>query len=301
MTEVQLYACPNGSVSFNGISIPVGSTQTFILMAANGCDSLVSVSALALPDVNFELAASASCWNKPDGTIQVSSVSGQEPYRYAIDGGGFQSTPSFAGLASGPHTILIEDANGCTATQNITVPQTSPIQVQWPDVSLSCELGEVILRPVVISSQPEDLIWRWQDGSDKPWLLVNEAGTYILSLDDGCEVSEHAIEVKWDEARLRRDWFYIPNCFSPNADGVNDKFQVFPGQDFEILSFEFRIFDRWGDALFMTADPAVGWNGIHRGIEMQPAVYGWYVIARLRLCGGRELDVFKKGGVTIVR
>ena len=87
----------------------------------------------------------------------------------------------------------------------------------------------------------------------------------------------------------------------PNGDGVNNEFLVFPGHDFEMISFEFRVFDRWGDAMFVTEDVTEGWNGIFRAIEMQPAVYVWYVRAKVLVCDGRVLELFRKGDVTIVR
>ncbi|MBK8703804.1 MAG: gliding motility-associated C-terminal domain-containing protein [Saprospiraceae bacterium] len=93
----------------------------------------------------------------------------------------------------------------------------------------------------------------------------------------------------------------MPNCFSPNDDGINDEFRVFPGKNFEVLSFEFRIFDRWGDEMFVTFDPEVGWNGVFRNIERQPAVYVWFVKAQVLVCGSRMVNVFREGGVTIVR
>lgn len=41
---VTLYACPGGAASYNGTSIPVGSSQNFSLQNWLGCDSIVTVS-----------------------------------------------------------------------------------------------------------------------------------------------------------------------------------------------------------------------------------------------------------------
>jgi len=51
---------------------------------------------------------------------------------------------------------------------------------------------------------------------------------------------------------------YIPNAFTPNEDDVNDVF-LCHGQN--ILSFEMRIFDRWGGLLFFSDDINKGWDG----------------------------------------
>jgi len=109
------------------------------------------------------------------------------------------------------------------------------------------------------------------------------------------------VEVVQAEEVLPRDFVYVPNCFSPNDDGENDLFQVFIHPEYEVVEFEFRVYDRWGNALYVTADWADGWDGVFRETPMQPAVYVWYMSAKIIGCNGRTVDVFKKGDVTIVR
>ena len=49
---------------------------------------------------------------------------------------------------------------------------------------------------------------------------------------------------------------YVANAFSPNGDGLNDVLHVKSNCD--ISSFSFKIFDRWGEKVFESADPAFG-------------------------------------------
>jgi len=51
----------------------------------------------------------------------------------------------------------------------------------------------------------------------------------------------------------------IPNAFTPNGDNVNDAFIAQSNCNFE--EFELRIFNRWGQEIFFSRNPAVGWNG----------------------------------------
>ncbi|MBK9013690.1 MAG: hypothetical protein IPM82_06160 [Saprospiraceae bacterium] len=198
-TTVELGACAGESAVFNGVAIPTGSSQEFVFAAANGCDSTVSVNVVAFPAVSFDLEATKTCWNAEDGIIEVSMLSGKSPYRYALDGGAFQEQPTFANQPGGSHSVMVEDANGCVFTQPIEVPQTNPTQVLVEDVTISCEEGKATLRPTVLTESPSDLIWTWSDGSNKPWLLVDEAGTYDVEIDDGCEVLEASLTATWDE------------------------------------------------------------------------------------------------------
>lgn len=51
----------------------------------------------------------------------------------------------------------------------------------------------------------------------------------------------------------------IPNVFTPNNDGVNDKFS-FDLPDL-LEKAEMRILNRWGEEVFYTDDPSVFWDG----------------------------------------
>ncbi|WP_207492126.1 PKD domain-containing protein [Aridibaculum aurantiacum] len=69
---------------------------------------------------------------------------------------------------------------------------------------------------------------------------------------------------------------FIPNAFSPDGDGVNDKLVVM-GQNIKLVK-SFRIFNRWGQLVFEKVnfnvnDPAYGWDGTVRGVKAAPDVY----------------------------
>ena len=53
---------------------------------------------------------------------------------------------------------------------------------------------------------------------------------------------------------------YVPNSFTPDGDDVNDVFGVI-GQGISAEFFEFQIFDRWGQVLWESQDPEIGWDG----------------------------------------
>jgi gliding motility-associated-like protein len=70
---------------------------------------------------------------------------------------------------------------------------------------------------------------------------------------------------------------YVPNTFTPNADGLNDVFlpvlNGYVGWNYRLL-----IFDRWGEVIHETRDRNEGWNGRARGRDAQIDVYVWKVI-----------------------
>jgi gliding motility-associated-like protein len=119
-------------------------------------------------------------------------------------------------------------------------------------------------------------LWKFGDGNTSiekdPSHTYNDTGTYnivlyaynILNCLDSFSLK---VTIKTEFA------FYIPNAFSPNANGVND---VFNGKGVCISKFEFLVFNRWGEIIFKSTDKYKGWNGrTHNGEYAQIGVYAY--------------------------
>jgi gliding motility-associated-like protein len=72
--------------------------------------------------------------------------------------------------------------------------------------------------------------------------------------------------------------FFVPNAFTPNGNGNND---VFYGSGEGIREFTMLIFDRWGNLIFESHDPSVGWDGTRNGgtlCQIDTYVYRFVII-----------------------
>lgn len=85
---------------------------------------------------------------------------------------------------------------------------------------------------------------------------------------------------------------FYPTAFTPNGDNLNDIFTVF-GQ--YVSGFEMKIFNRWGELLFTTADIQSGWDGTFKGREMPEGTYTF--IAFITDRAGRT---FKRSGSVLL-
>lgn len=56
-------------------------------------------------------------------------------------------------------------------------------------------------------------------------------------------------------------FYFLPNVFTPNYDGANDVYRPFPWKFVD--SVDFRVFNRWGEEVWRTTDPDLGWDGRH--------------------------------------
>ena len=94
---------------------------------------------------------------------------------------------------------------------------------------------------------------------------------------------------------------YAPNVFSPNDDGINDRFMILGGEDLQDV-VSLQIFDRWGNLLYEGKnhnpnDYFQGWDGWSRGREVGEGVYVY--TALLLLEDGKERRL--SGSVTLMR
>jgi len=85
------------------------------------------------------------------------------------------------------------------------------------------------------------------------------------------------------------------NAFSPNGDGINDRFRLITPGDDSLLSME--IYNRWGQRIFFTNSLADGWDGTDgNGVAQE---VGMYVFVMYTDCDGVTQQV--TGSVTLLR
>jgi gliding motility-associated-like protein len=88
---------------------------------------------------------------------------------------------------------------------------------------------------------------------------------------------------------------FIPNAFHPGG-SLNDIF--YPSNGFvDTKSYSLHIFNRWGEVVFQTNNPRVGWDGSSNGKRAPEAVYIYRLIATTS--DGTPIE--KVGSVTLIR
>ena len=77
---------------------------------------------------------------------------------------------------------------------------------------------------------------------------------------------------------------YVANAFTPNGDGLNDVFDVSNWALKNGLKntddFQFNIYNRWGQHIFLSNDFNIGWDGTYNGKACPVDVYVWLITAR---------------------
>ena len=90
---------------------------------------------------------------------------------------------------------------------------------------------------------------------------------------------------------------FAPNAFTPNNDGINDRWQPLwmanPG-----ATLELTVYDRWGRALFTATGRDAAWDGTAQGSPVPDGVYAWRGRARDR---STSMDLQISGHVCLIR
>ncbi len=195
-------------------------------------------------------------------------------------------------------------------TQGVCDPVTDTVVVNFneaPDpVSLGPDLelcdGETATLQVPQAAGASIV---WSTGDTGPSTTVNTSGTYWVQVTQGaCGSVTDTIVVNFtscpDPDTGCSIKYYIPNVFSPNDDGINDKFEVYINSESCILeSIKMQIFDRWGELVYEGASLS-GWDGVFRTKKALTGVYV-YVINMVFLNDAVPRTVFEKGDVTLIR
>lgn len=90
--------------------------------------------------------------------------------------------------------------------------------------------------------------------------------------------------------------FHAPNAFTPNGDGLND---VFIPKTFLFGYKEYRltVWNQWGQLIFSTNDPNIGWDGTFKGRNSPGGSYLW----EAEIIGPRNKTERHKGTATLIR
>lgn len=91
--------------------------------------------------------------------------------------------------------------------------------------------------------------------------------------------------------------FWMPNCFTPNTDNLNEIF-IPKGTGWVEKNYRFEIFNRWGKRIFHTSDPYKGWDGVAGDKTYDcSTIYYWRVTVTDNIDGIHEM----KGHVLLLR
>lgn len=195
-------ATPSGGLSPYVMSWSTGATgntasslcaATYIVSVtdANSCMTIntVVISEPAVLTLTAPATSQASCSAACNGTATALPIGGTLPYSYSWSMGPTAATVS--NLCSGTYFIVVTDANGCNATQAITiVPSASPFTVTPTLTNATCGLCDG-QAAVIASGGTLPYNYLWSNGATGATVNALCASVYSIDITDanGCSAS----------------------------------------------------------------------------------------------------------------
>jgi len=176
--------------------------------------------------------------------------------------------------ATGTYYIKGRSSSGCTlilpmrAGINLVPPLilNRPLQATYPgtvDITRGYSINETITYSYWLNSSATIPI-------PDPARIGKKGVYYIQSVtSDGCiSITPVAVDILIPD-------MVIPNTFTPNSDGVNDVLTVLLNSNVQVKHF--KIFNRWGDVVYLTSDINNYWRGFKETSEVPVGVYYWVI------------------------
>jgi gliding motility-associated-like protein len=261
-----------GSVSFEGNTYLQSTTLQDTYISIHGCDSLERTVNIRVEQQQSDTTAIGLC---------------------AGTGYNFHGTRY---TSSGVYTAAYTGMHGCDSNF-VLILEVHPL----PDAGIELPVQtSFCIGDSIELNATEPYTYRWStewgadlgEGKEKRVVLPIPSSQFVAEAtdDNGCRDTASITITAQPCCAV-----WMPNAFSPNGDGLNDKFK--PEANGHPREYVMYIFDRWGAMVFSSFNIAEGWDGTVKGKPANIATYYYRISGKC--VNGEPLD--KRGELTLVR
>jgi gliding motility-associated-like protein len=170
---------------------------------------------------------------------------------------------------AGVYTVTATDANGCTGSADFNVQVIAlDLEISNGPIDTVFSGGQLLLEASVEASPSQSTLYT------------------VVAILGACSESDSLFVI------VRNGALALPNAFTPNGDGKNDRFFPLISGDVEVQ--EFRVFNRWGQTVHHSNVP---WDGGYQENAQPRDVYFYHL--RVLSENGEEQTLI--GEVTLIR
>lgn len=279
----------NGTGPYTFVFDSTGLQSISLTVSEAGCSSnpySQSITVHPTPKTEFSSDVTEDCQPL---TVQFSdlssNLSSQTSYNWNF-GTGDQSNeknPSHTFSQSGSYTVSLKVTNDAMCYNTKTY--TDYIKVHdVPTADFTPNPQQTVLEEANIAftnhstgNESFSSLWSFGDGDSSslanPTHTYTATGTYevLLHVSSAFGCANDITK----EVLIQPDFAaYAPNSFTPNGDGLNDKFEI---KGVGLKKFKLQIFSRWGELLFESDNIENQWDGTYKGKLVPRGTYVYHV------------------------
>jgi PKD repeat protein len=225
----------------------------------------------------------------------------------------FEENPTYIYTEPGKYELLLiasGDGGKDTIREIVEVLTTPKADFLIESRLLTASVNE--LRITNTSKSASYYLWEFGDGGTsvefEPAYTFELSGLYDISLTVLTDSEPQCVDTKLMEKAIRVEdacMIAFPNAFIPNTAGPSDGSYIPAGNTNQVFypvhngleTYQLEIFNRWGEMIYRSNDPLIGWDGYIRGKLSELGVYVWKVTATCK--NGNVINT--AGDVTLVR
>jgi gliding motility-associated-like protein len=240
------------------------------------------------------------------GEVTALAATGADRYTWypssGLDNAGSGKTKARP-LTTTLYTVVGRDSDNCFTDSAKVLIRVNPLPTVEAGSDVTASAGSSVQLRAAASSDVTSWQWIPMQGLNcatcpEPVASPRTSTKYNVTVKNagGCAGSDDVtVSVVCNGGNL-----FIPNTFSPNGDGSNERF--YPRGTGIHLIKSLRVFNRWGEVVFERLnfnanDAASGWDGTYKGAKLSPDVY---IYSCEVVCINNEIIPFK-GDITLLR
>jgi gliding motility-associated-like protein len=240
------------------------------------------------------------------GEVTALAASGADRYTWypstGLDNAGSAKTKARP-MSTTLYTVVGRDNDNCFTDTAKVLIKVNPLPTVEAGSDVTASAGSAVQLRAAASSDVTSWEWTPAQGLNcatcpEPMASPRTTTKYSVRVRNlgGCAESDDVtVSVVCNGGNL-----FIPNTFSPNGDGSNERF--YPRGTGIHLIKSLRVFNRWGEVVFERLnfnanDAASGWDGTYKGAKLSPDVY---IYSCEVVCINNEVIPFK-GDITLLR
>jgi gliding motility-associated-like protein len=281
-----------------------------VTYSLNGCSSIPTTAMIyvnPLPVSNVITPAITGC-TPLNYLFEADTTQASDGYIWNVNGSILNGN-SVSGIAmsGGCQSIsLTNTLNGCNTTTTLVdylCPEFPPIAAFDASVSYFSEPSQTVSF-LNTSQGASSYAWVFDDGgistenSPQHVFTNTTSGSTVwlyATSPLGC-VDSTSIFISYQDGLI----YYIPNTFTPDGDLYNNNFKPIFTAGFDPYNYNLQIFNRWGELIFESNNPSIGWDGTYGmyGNQVQSATYSYRI--RFKVLKNDEYQVVV-GHVNLVK